>query len=431
MNIFKEIIANEVYPALGCTEPISCAYAAATASANLPSPVERLVLKVDRGTYKNGAGVTVPHSGGAKGNLIAAALGAVLARPEAKMELLRDATPEILQRARALCEAGACESVCLDDEPDFRVDVAVTGGGRSARCILVGGHTHVERIEKDGKAIFQGESRCKGDSSLAYREAIKQTDLRTMLALADRLDDEDRAYLRRGVEMNLALAEQGFEVRRTAYELRHMNEKGYLADDIFYRMKLRVGSAVDARMAGLSYPAMTSGGSGNQGIVAILTTQGVGREMGVAPDRIIESLAVSHAVNAYVKCFLGEMSVICGCAMGAGVASAAAIVYQQAGADMNKITLAVNNVIGDLGGLICDGAKAGCAMKAVTSVGAAMRAAFMAMEGYGLTDDDGVVGKTAEDSIRNLGRITLEGMFQVDPTVLKILRDKALASGSA
>jgi L-cysteine desulfidase len=210
-----------------------------------------------------------------------------------------------------------------------------------------------------------------------------------------------------------------------------MQREAFLADDMFFRTKLRVASAVDAHMAGMSQAVMTSGGSGNQGVVAILTPYIVGREMGVDSDRIIKSIAVAHLVNAYSKCFLGEISVICGCAMAAGIASAIAIVYQQARIDIQRITLAVNNVIGDLSGLICDGAKPGCAMKAVTAVDTAIRSALMALKRYGVTADDGLVGQTVEESLRNLGRITLEGMFRVDPTMLTILQDKTAASGKA
>ena len=231
--------------------------------------------------------------------------------------------------------------------------------------------------------------------------------------------------------MNLAISEWGFEVGGTARQLFEMRRDGFLADDVFYRVKLRVASAVDARMAGMGQAAMTSGGSGNQGIVAILTPYIVGREMGIDADHILESIAVAHLINAYVKCFVGELSVVCGCAMAAGIASAAAIVYQQAGVDLRRITLAAGNVIGDLGGLICDGAKPGCAMKAVTAVDTAVRSALMALKGFGLSSDDGLVGQTVEDSLRNLGRITLEGMFQVDPTMFHILHDKTAASGKA
>ena len=431
MNLFKEVLAHEVYPAFGCTEPISCAYAAATAAAQLGEPVESLLLRVDPGTYKNGAAVTVPHSNGGKGNLIAAALGAVLARPDAKLELLQAITAEVLEQARTLCDSGRCQLECIAGKTDFHVEVAVSGGQHSVRCVLAGGHTNIALLEKDGETVLRAEASPSANASLAYRSALKQMNMAAVLALAEQIDAADRAYLRRGVEMNLAISEWGFEVGGTARQLFQMHRDGFLADDMFYRAKLRVASAVDARMAGMAQAAMTSGGSGNQGIVATLTPYIVGREMGIDADRILESIAVAHLINAYAKCFVGELSVICGCAMAAGIASAAAIVYQHAGIDLGRINLAAGNVIGDLGGLICDGAKPGCAMKAVTAVDTAIRSALMALKGFGLSSDDGLVGQTVEDSLRNLGRITLEGMFQVDPTILHILQDKTPARGKA
>ena len=433
MNLLKEVFAHEVYPAFGCTEPISCAYAAAVAAAELAEPVESLRLLVDPGTYKNGAAVVVPRSGGAKGNLVAAALGAMLARPDLKLELLAETTDEVLRRATELRRAGRCEIECLAGRNDFHVEAVVTGGGHEVRCVLSGGHTHVALVEKDGHPVAGDEtdSERSPKAPLAYRAALKKMNMAEVLALAAQLDAEDRAFLRRGVEMNLALAELGFEVGGTAAQLRQMHRDGFLAEDLFYRAKLAVASAVDARMAGADRAAMTSGGSGNQGIVATLTPSLVGRDMGVDPERIIESVAAAHLVNAYVKCFVGELSVICGCAMAAGIAAATAIVYQQRGSDVRRIALAAGNVIGDLGGLICDGAKPGSAMKAVTAVDSAIRSALMALKGFGLSSDDGLVGQTVEDSLRNLGRITLEGMLQVDPTLLRIIREKTAASGKA
>ena len=383
MNLLKEVFAHEVYPAFGCTEPISCAYAAAVAAAELGEPVESLRLLVDPGTYKNGAAVVVPRSDGAKGNLVAAALGAVIARPERKLELLDETTDELLGKAKAMCDEGRCEIECVADKNDFRVEAIVAGGGHEARCVLAGGHTHVAMVEKDGRPAAGFDAAAKGaDESLpAYRPALKRMSIENIFAQAELIDDEDRAYIRRGVEMNLALSYLGFEVGGTAAQLREMREDGFLTEDMFYRAKLAVASAVDARMAGASQAAMTSGGSGNQGIVATLTPWLVGREMGVDAGRIERSIAAAHLMNAYVKCYVGELSVICGCAMSAGIATAASIVYQQQGADLRRITLAVGNVIGDLGGLICDGAKPGCAMKAVTAVDSAVRSALMALEG--------------------------------------------------
>ena len=427
MNLLKEVLAHEVYPAFGCTEPISCAYAAATAAAELGEPVESLLLKVDAGTYKNGAAVTVPHSNGAKGNLVAAALGATLARPEAKLELLQYVTEEIRNRARAMCDAGRCQSECFTERSGFYIEVLVRGARHQARCIVADGHTNVALLEKDGQTVSRSDAASRKDG-LAYRLALRQLKMAEVLALAQTLDVDNREYLQRGVEMNLAISEWGFEVGGMACQLQQMRRDGFLADDVFYRVKLRVASAVDARMTGMGRAVMTSGGAGNQGIVAILTPYLVGREMDVGLERIVESLAVAHLVNAYVKCFVGEISAICGCAMAAGIGSATAIVYQQKGADLERIGMAVGNVVGDLCGLLCDGAKPGCAMKAVSAVDSALRSALMALRGHSMSSNDGLTGHTIEDSLQNLGRMARVGMRRVDPTMLHILQDKAARS---
>jgi L-cysteine desulfidase len=425
VNLLKEVLAQEVFPALGCTEPIACAFAAATAASQLGESVKTFVLRVDPGTYKNGATVVVPHSGGATGNRIAAAMGAVLARADARLELLREVTPEMLAAAKVLCqeEDGRCE--CLDGCEDFRVEVDVAGAEHRARCVLAGGHTNIVLIEKDGETLLERKDETDETNSLAYRAFLRDMTLEQLLALAGAADAADRQYIDEGIAMNLAMAERGEELSGTAQQLRRMRDRGYLAEDLFYRTKLVVAAAVDARMAGVDQPVMTSGGSGNQGVVAILVPYEIGSELGIGRDTIVESIAAAHLVNAYVKCFLGELSVICGCAMAAGIAAAVAVVYQQAGNDPAKATLAVNNVVGDLGGLICDGAKPGCAMKTITAVDTAIRSGLMALEGFGLNVDDGMVGTSAEDTIRNLSQVTLEGMFSVDPAVLRILREKA------
>ncbi|MFH1037185.1 MAG: L-serine ammonia-lyase, iron-sulfur-dependent, subunit alpha [PVC group bacterium] len=430
MNILKEIFAHEVFPAMGCTEPISCAYAVAAAAEQLPGPVERVELIVDPGTFKNGAAVTVPHSDGEKGNVIAAALGAVIASSSSRLELLKDVTPGKLSSAKELIRSGVIRYRCKEDEKDFHVEVVAEGGGSRVRCVIADGHTNIVRLDRDGTSLLASHPHA-GAVPKKYRERVGEMGLEDLLRDVTALDDNLRDYIRRGIEMNMAISEKGLAVRRTAYQLQKMKEEGIVAEDLFYTVKFRVAAAVDARMAGVPQPVMTSGGSGNQGVVAILVPYLVGRARGVEPARVEESIAVSHALNSYVKSFTGELSVICGCAIAAGIAAAAALVYQQAGIEMDQIGSAVNNVIGDLSGLICDGAKPGCSMKTVSATDTAMRSAFMALSGYGLSGDDGVVGTSPEDSIRNLSRISLEGMFRVDPTVVRILQDKAAARGRA
>lgn len=431
MSIIREILSHEVFPAMGCTEPISCAFAAAAAAEQLGVPVERLDLTVNSGIFKNGAAVTIPNSGGKKGNLIAAVMGALIARPDLKLEVLKDVTPKILEEAQGLIERNAFSYKCREDEKEFFIEATVTGGGSSARCVVIGGHTNIALLEKNGVAMMEKKRPAHSSNDHGYRDMMRGMKLIDLLRDVVCLSDEDRAYIQRGIDMNLAVAEKGVSLKRNAFQLQQMMEQGLKVVDLFYEVKQKVASAVDARMGGLAEPVMTSGGSGNQGALAILVPYLVGMHQGVALPRIQESVAVSHAVNSYIKSFTGELSVICGCAIAASISAAIAIVYQQAGLDEEKISYAIDNVIGDLCGIICDGAKAGCSMKIVTGAEAAMRSAFMALAGYGVSNDDGVLGRTAEESIVNLSKISLEGMQLVDATVVHILQEKAPRSGKA
>ena len=430
MNLIKAIFASEVFPAIGCTEPISCAYACAVAAEQLGTPVDKIELIVDSGTFKNGAAVNIPNSRGRKGNLIAAAMGAMIARSTPRMEILKEATPEIIQRADRFIAKGHVTYGCKEDEKQFRVEVHAYGGHSHVHCIVSEGHTNITQLEKDGQSLVARHPHARTESR-QYRERLRGMKVEEVLHDVIMLNDESRSHIQHGIAMNLAISEKGTDLKRNAYQLQLMMTQGFMTDDLFYRVKQRVASAVDARMGGLPEPVMTSGGSGNQGILAILVPHLVGRDQGIELSRIQESIAISHAVNSYIKCFTGELSVICGCAIAAGISSATALVYQKAGNDMKKITDAINNVIADLTGVICDGAKPGCSMKIVTGADTAMRSAFMALAGYGISADDGIIGHSPEASIRNLSKISLEGMGLMDPTVVHILEGKCPRLGRA
>ncbi len=423
MNIIRQIFANEVFPAVGCTEPISCAYACAVASEQLNTPVESIELTVDTGTFKNGAAVTIPNGQGQKGNVIAAAMGAMIAQSGPRLQILKEVTSETLGKAKQFVDDGHLTYRCKEDERNFHVDVHAYGNNAHVHCIVSEGHTNITCLEKDGRSIMEIHPHAVTEAS-GYRSRLRAMKLEEVLCEVIRLDDESRSYIQRGIEMNLAIAEKGTDLKRNAYQLLQMMKQGLVADDLFYRVKQRVASAVDARMGGFPEPVMTSGGSGNQGVLAILLPYLVGRERSIEMPRIQESIAISHAVNSYIKCFTGELSVLCGCTIAASIASATAVVYQVAGIDIKGITYAIDNIIADLTGVVCDGAKPGCSMKIVTGADTAMRSAFMALAGYGISTDDGIIGRSAEESIRNLSKISLEGMGLVDPTVVHILQGK-------
>ncbi|MFZ2446556.1 MAG: L-serine ammonia-lyase, iron-sulfur-dependent, subunit alpha [Syntrophobacteraceae bacterium] len=430
MELIKEIFANEVFPAVGCTEPISCAYTCAAAVEQLNAPVSRIELVVDPGTFKNGAAVTIPNSRGQKGNVIAAAMGALVAKSSLRLEILTAVTPEILEKAKRFIDDGRLTYRCKEDEKGFHVEVHAEGGGSRVHCIVSEGHTNITSLEKDGRSVVDAHPHAGGKTA-GYRERLRAMKLQDVLREVIELDDASRSYIQRGIDMNLAISEKGIDLKRNAYQLRQMMKQGLMADDLFYRVKQRVASALDARMGGLPEPVMTSGGSGNQGVLTILLPYMVGRDRSIDLPRIQESVAISHAVNSYIKSFTGELSVVCGCAIAASIAAATAIVYQMAGIDLEKITYAVDNIIADLSGIICDGAKSGCSMKIVTGADTAMRSAFMALSGYGISTDDGIIGSSAEESIHNLSKISLEGMGLVDSTVVHILQGKSPRRGHA
>ncbi|MBN1296839.1 serine dehydratase subunit alpha family protein [bacterium] len=423
MNILKEVLQHEVFPAFGCTEPIAVAHAAAVAARELGHAPETIRIIVDPGVFKNGQSVNVPNTGGERGNLIAGVVGALLARPDLKMEILKIATPETIREARQIIADGRA---VIDFDPawnDLTIDVMVQYGMDRVRVVIAGSHTNLVRLEKNG--VVQVDTlpgTAAGEP--AYRSVLRRMKIEDLVRLADAADSEDVNYIRQGVDMNLAMAAEGFKLKKVGFHLAQLMPDAEERNDILGSSKILTASASDGRMAGLPYPVMSSGGAGNQGVVAILVAHRVGGMWHIEPERILRSIALSHLVNAYVKCHTGDLSVICGCAIAAGMGAAVALVYQVCGGDMHRIDLAVNTVVSDLGGIFCDGAKEGCALKVVSSTDAAIRAAYLAIHGQGVTSIEGIAGAMPGETIRNLCRISEEGMRNVNRVILDIMRDK-------
>jgi L-cysteine desulfidase len=294
----------------------------------------------------------------------------------------------------------------------------------TATAIIENGHTNLVYLEKNNTQIFQKDGETEPSHDKDYKRYLKGMRISDLADLAENMDAEDCDYVRQGVKMNLRLSEAGRSLKKVSYYLSNLRKKGYLAEGVFSSTEILTASATDARMAGMDFPAMASGGSGNQGIVATLVPYNVGKFFEIEEKKIVRSIALSHLMNSYIKCFTGDLSPLCGCAIAAGVGAAVAIVYQQKGKDMEKITLAVNNLISDIGGMLCDGAKGGCALKVVSSSDSAIRSAYMALNDHGITEKEGFVGKTAEETIYNLSRVSEIGMQKADDTMLGIMMAK-------
>jgi len=426
MNILKAVLKQEVFPALGCTEPIAVAYAASIGGKEIKEPIKEIIITVDPGVYKNGFAVTVPNTGGEKGNLIAGVLGALVKKPELKMEVLKNVEKERVADAKAIIKSGKARISCDMSKRELYIEVIIKSKNNSARSIIRGSHSNLILVEKNNRILFEKKHVTGGIDEEDYKPVLGKMKISELIDLAENMDSDDYDYIQKGITMNLEIAKAGKKLKAVGYYISALLEKGLILDDVFASTKILTASATDARMAGLSYPVMASGGSGNQGIVAILVPYNVGRYFKIEDKKILQSIALSHLVNAYIKCYTGDLSVLCGCAIAAGTGAAVAIVFQQQGSDMEKITLAVNNVISDLGGMLCDGAKGGCALKVASSTDSAIRAAYMALNDHGITRKEGFVGNTAEETIWHLSEISKKGMAKVDDTILEIMIEKIL-----
>lgn len=409
---------------MGCTEPVSVALCAAHAAKALKEPVAEALIILDGATYKNGMGVNLPNSGGEKGNLLAAALGLLIARPELRMEILKASSPSLVKKAKKLLKNRKVTVTVAPDRKDIYLEARAKGKNHSASCVIEHSHSEISLLERDGNIVTDRRGKKTGPPVKEFKKILAAADIAALVKCAEKMDAEDASYIKKGVNLNMEAARHGMKLKKVGYYIKDLLKRGFIIDDVFSSSKILAAFAADARMEGLAVPVMSSGESGNQGIVAILVPWNVGKAFAVDEQTVLKSIALSHLINAYVKVHTGSLAPICGCAIAAGLGASAAIVYQQKGADLKGISLAINNVISDIGGMLCDGAKSGCALKVVSSADTAIRSAYMGMHHYGITEREGFIGRTAEETIRNLAKISTIGMAKVDATIVEIMLDK-------
>ncbi len=246
LNLFKEVLKNEVFPALGCTEPIAVAYAASIASKEIEGGIEEINITVDTGVYKNGLAITVPNTGGEKGNLIAGVIGALIKQPELKMEILKGNREDMIGQAKALIRANKAKITYDETKTDLYIDVSIKTEIGSTRAVIENGHTNLVRLEKNGRPIFEkmrNEITSKGQK---YKSILKKMQISEMIDLVENLDDEDYNYIQRGIDMNLKISEAGQKLQKVGYYLSDLVKKGYFLDGIFSSSKILTASPSDA-----------------------------------------------------------------------------------------------------------------------------------------------------------------------------------------
>jgi L-cysteine desulfidase len=418
---FEEFLAEEWKPALGCTEPASIAYAASRAASQSDGPVRSVHLRCDPRIYKNCYAVGIPYSGHKVGILWALAIGSLLPDPETRLEVFRQIDAEILAEAGRLIEENAITVEVDPSQQQLVVDCSVIRSGGSGRALIERDHTRLVRLERNGKhvAIDRQGGRvgaAAAASTIPIREALATLRFEDLLAIARAIGPSDRESLRKGAEMNIAIARHGLTLLPKPF-------MDLIGTDALTRISRLVSAGVYARMSGEDFVVMSLAGSGNKGIVTSVPIVLWGREIGAGEERIDEALATACLFASATTFHLGTLSAACGCSNAAGVGLAAGLVALQGG-DLRAVCRAVNNIVGNVTGMICDGAKMGCALKTMTSVDAAFRAASLAMNGIGIPETDGIVGASGMESLANLGKIATLGMSAMDGQILNIMQAK-------
>ena len=415
MNI-SDFLAAEWKTALGCTEPAAVAWAAALASDQTCGAVKAVRLVCDPRTYKNCYAVGIPNSDRKTGILWALAIGANLPDPTRGLRSFEGTTPETLAQGQGLLERHAVSVDVDSHRSTLWIDVIVERDGGTGRAVLEREHTRLARLERAGRLVG-GEATQTGDSpESSLRANVAALSIQALMDLARTLTPGDRKALRDGAALNIAIARHGLS----------MLPPGFVVpggQDTQTRLARLVSAGVFARMSGDSMMVMSLAGSGNKGITVSVPVVLWGREAGHPKERVDEALAFACLMTTATTHQLGTLSAICGAANAAGIGIASALVMLEGGT-ASQVGLAVNNMVGNLAGMICDGAKIGCAMKTMTGVDSAFRAADLALAGIGIPATDGIVGANGEASLANLGRLAQQGMVGVDAEILEIMQSK-------
>ena len=420
-NQIIRLIQREVVPAIGCTEPVAVALCVARATELLECKPEHINVKLSGNILKNAMGVGIPGTG-MIGLPIAIALGALIGKSEYQLEVLRDCTPEAVEQGKAFIAGkriciGLKEGIC----DKLYVEVLCQAEGHEARAIIAGGHTRFVYLAKDAEVLMDKREPCQEE---AEEEEVKLS-FQRVYDFAMTAPLEEIGFILESARLNKQAAEFSFKGdygHGLGHILQGSLEKELMGSSIFSKILAYTSGACDARMGGAMIPVMSNSGSGNQGISCTNPVLIYAEETGKSREELIRALTLSHLTVIYIKQSLGRLSALCGCVV-ASTGSSCGITYLMGGT-YQQITFAVKNMIANLTGMICDGAKPSCALKVTTGVSTAVLSAVMAMENRCVTSLEGIIDEDIDTSIRNLTEIGAQGMNETDRLVLQIMTSK-------
>lgn len=419
-----ELLHKEVKPALGCTEPIAVALAAARTMETLKSKARTVAdyeisVEVSGNILKNGMGVGIPGTG-MVGLHIAAALGAVCGNSSYGLEVLKDLTEEDVNSAKALVKDGKVKIKVADSPKILYVKVTVTTPEHNAWTVIEDDHDRIVETGIDG-SVSDFRKGGSGKSSPVKGALDYNLTVEEIYSFALGAAFEDIRFILEDRDLNLALAKEGLKGKyglEVGKSIRENQQEVFGDDFLSFAMGL-TAAASDARMAGCKLPAMSNSGSGNQGITVSMPVIAYALKYDVDDERLARALILSNLVAIHIKGYLGKLSALCGCVI-ASTGSACGIVFLRGGS-YDQVCSAIKNMIGNITGMVCDGAKVGCAMKVASGVACAVQSCVLALRGICIKETDGIIDKDIEKTIRNLGRIGSAGMQSTDHLIQQIM----------
>ncbi|WP_353096542.1 L-serine ammonia-lyase, iron-sulfur-dependent, subunit alpha [Tissierella praeacuta] len=411
------IVKKETVPAIGCTEPVAVAYAAATANKYMDADIEKVAVLVSRNIFKNGKSVMIPNTE-EWGLELAAALGIVAGNPDDGLMVLKSINEEHVKLAHKLIDEEKITVGYLESSPDVYVEIHLISNDKKVEVILKDSHNHIEIIKVDGEIIYSDILEEKKNISF---NLLKEMTFEEIRKIIESFSIEDVSFIKDGINMNKEAAYNGLKFNKglkLGYTLNKLQGENKI--DIFTKARILTAASADIRMGGGNCPIMTSAGSGNQGLGVVLPIVAVAEENNVEEEKLLKAVFFGHVVNKYIKLYTGKLSSMCGCAIAAGVGAAVGITWMLGGND-EQISGAANNLFSNLTGMICDGAKETCSFKLSTSAGEAVLSAYLALENVIVKPNVGIVGSTIEKTIENVGTLCNEGLSQADSVIVNII----------
>ena len=376
---------------------------------------------MSKNIFKNGKFVLIPNTN-RWGLDLAAAVGVLGGDRKYGLMVLKDIYDKIIEEAQKMIEANKIKLEYIGDVPEVFVNVVVTTNSEKIEVVLKDNHEHIEQIKVNGELVF--EDRIE-DEDKKVCNILNGLTFKEIRRISEIIPIEQLEFIKAGIQMNKKAAEEGLNWDRGAkigYTLKRLEERGILSNNAPTQARILTAAAADIRMGGGNCPIMTSGGSGNQGIGVVLPIVVVAEEEGIEEDKLIRAIFFAHMINRYVKAYTGKLSAMCGCAIAAGIGASGGITWLLGGKDF-QIEGACQNMLANLTGMICDGAKETCSFKLATSAEVAVISAYLAMENVIAKPNTGIIGNTIEDTIKNLGILSKEGLPYMDSAIIKILED--------